>query len=86
MKSKKILDNTINRHTYHLAQMFILDYWNRAELNRNRRRYYGGVEGKEIRRPCWKFQKVKKQYMSTNWKIKKSYSNWSNRVWVKIVI
>lgn len=85
MKSKKIMDSAEDRHTYRIAQMFNFDIWSTREMNRNRRKCYGGSE-KVLRRPNWKLQKIKKQWMVKPWKTKTWVSTWRNTTWVNIEV
>ena len=78
MKVKKILDNTTNRHEYNMASLFERDVWNRDEMNRIRRKYYGGYDD-NIRRPNWKLQKIKKQWQVKPFKTETWKSPWSGK-------
>jgi hypothetical protein len=85
MKVKKILKETTDRYTYRRAQLFHLDVWSRREMNRLRRKSYGGPES-EIRRPNWKFQKIEKQWMVKPWKETRSTHHRRSEVWVTLEI
>lgn len=85
MKSKKIMELAEDCHTYRMAQLFDLDVWSRREMNRLRRKYYGGPES-EIRRPNWKFQKIERQWMVKPWKETRSTHHRHSEVWVTIEI
>ncbi len=84
MKVKKILKETTDRYTYRRAQLFDLDVWSRREMNLLRRKGYGGYDN-EIRRPNWKFQKIKKQWMVKPWQEKQKIG-FRGRVYVTIEI
>lgn len=85
MKSKKIMKEAQERHTYRIAQLFHYDIWSTCEMNRNRRKHYGGPENK-IRRPNWKLQKVQKQWMVKTWKTKAWVSTWNKNKWITIEV
>lgn len=76
-KAKKVLKKTTSSHEYNMALLFALDVWNRKEMKAIRCKAYGGVNGK-IRRPNWKLQKIKKQWMVKPFKQKHSQTPWGD--------
>ena len=79
--TKKIKKTTCDTRTFNIANKYLDgDNWSQKEINWNRRKYYGGKFGTKIRRPNWKLQKCKKQWMA-NFKVKIKQSHFG--LWVE---
>lgn len=62
---KKTKKETCDNRTYNINNKYLNgDNYSQKEINWNRRKWYGKNSYGKIRRPNWKLQKCKKQWMA----------------------